>query len=405
MNLEQIDQLLADWKKKIDLVSQNLIDLNSLPAYQRLSGGYGFPKVQLTGITQAQVTPALEAMNDLFQHFDLLRNTIDQAIDLRKQVSWFLGSEQKVNQIEQLLTGESIQLPVLETPLAQRGLLSAAQTANAIAPETLLMVMTNAFQVAKDVVLAVDQAWERLEPALAHAEAEIVSLQKLADSLGVDSCADLSIAEQKITVLRERVESDPLGVQADFDRGLEPLLAQTRAKLRQLVQQQTQVRDNLAIAHQQLQTLRELHAIAETAFQESQEKVTDQSTLQTPLASEQIEALSQWLTRLETKFSEGLLNPVLVGLENWTVKVKQYIEAQKTACTANKAPLEARAELRGRLDALKAKALAWGLAEDTVLVKLALDAKQLLYTRPTPLDQASQLVSQYEKRLNSQPRS
>jgi hypothetical protein len=196
-----------------------------------------------------------------------------------------------------------------------------------------------------------------------------------------------------------------LGVQADFDKEIEPLLSQVRAKLRQLVQQQTQIRDNLAIADQQLKMLLELHAIATAAFRESQEKVTDHSTLQTPLASEQIDALSQWLTRLETKFSEGLLNPVLVGLENWTIKVKQYIEAQKTACTANQAPLAARAELRGRLDALQAKALAWGLAEDAVLVKLAETAKQLLYTRPTPLDQATELVSQYEKRLNSQPGS
>lgn len=404
VNLEQIDQLLADWKKKIDLVSQNLIDFNSFPTYQRLSGAYGFPNVQLTGITQAQVTPAVEAMNDLFQHFDLLRNTVDQANQLRKQISWFLGSEQKVNQIEQLLTGPSIQLPCVHTPLAQRGLLSAAQTANAIAPETLLMVMTNAFQVAKDVVLAVDQAWERLEPALVNAEVEIVSLQKLADSLAVGSLSELATVRQRIVALREQIDSDPLGVQADFDKEIEPQLVQVRAKLKQLVQQQTQIRDNLAIADQQLKTLLELHAIATAAFRESQEKVTDHSTLQTPLASEQIDALSQWLTRLETKFSEGLLNPVLVGLENWTIKVKQYIEAQKTACTANKAPLAARAELRGRLDALKAKALAWGLAEDTVLVKLAETAKQLLYTRPTPLDQATELVSQYEKRLNSQPR-
>ena len=61
--LEQIDQLLADWRKKVDFVGHNLMDLYGLPTYQRLSGTSGFPKAQLTGITEARVTPALEAMN------------------------------------------------------------------------------------------------------------------------------------------------------------------------------------------------------------------------------------------------------------------------------------------------------------------------------------------------------
>jgi hypothetical protein len=43
------------------------------------------------------------------------------------------------------------------------------------------------------------------------------------------------------------------------------------------------------------------------------------------------------------------------------------------------------------------------MAEDATLTELAKEAKQLLYTRPTPLEKAAELVSQYEKRLNSQP--
>jgi hypothetical protein len=363
------------------------------------------PKVKLKGITEGQVTPALEEMSVLFEHFDLLLNTIERATELRKQISWFLVSEQKIYEIEQLLTGSSIQLPAVQTPLAYRGLLTAVETAKAIAPETLLMVMIDVFQDVKGVVLDVDKAWSRLEPAFAAAEAEIISLQKLADSLGVGSLSELSAARQRIAFLGESIESDPLGASEDFDGEIQPLIERVKSTLEQLVQQQAQIRDNFAIAHKYLTKLLELQATAEAALAESREKVTNHSMLQIPLAIEQIDALSQWLTRLETKFAEGLLNPVRVGLENWMAKVKEYIAAQERACIANQAPLEARAELRGRLDALKAKALAWGLAEDAVLVELALDAKQLLYTRPTPLDKATELVAQYEKHLRSQPRS
>jgi hypothetical protein len=403
VNLEQLDQLLADWKKKVDLVGQNLIDLHGLPSYQRLAGVAGFPQAPLTGMTAARVTPALEAMNELFQHFDRLVMVVEKARELRKQVPRFLGSEAKVQEIESLLTGNSIQLPGVLIPLAQRDLLTAAETAQAIAPAQLLAAMIQAFQVARDAVLAVDEAWLRLEPKLDHAEAETLALQSLATSLRIDSCTELYTVRQKIASLRHNLDSDPLGVSADFEAEIQPLIAGVRTTLDRLVQQQKQIQAGFAVAHTLLQRLVELNHQAAAALSESQEKVVDHSTLKMPLAPSQIEAVSQWLTRLESKFAEAsLLNPIGVGLENWTAKVKEYIATEEQAYAANQAPLELRRELRGRLDALKAKALARGLVEDSLLSELAAKAKQLLYTRPTPLDQASAWVSEYEKRLNSQ---
>jgi hypothetical protein len=217
--------------------------------------------------------------------------------------------------------------------------------------------------------------------------------------------SELVTARQKIGALRTSIESDPLGVSGDFDREIKPLIVQVKTTLEQLVKQKNQIRDNLEIAPELLKRLVELNRQATEAFAESKEKVVDHSTLQTPLEQEKIDALRQWLTRLETKFAEGLLNPVRVGLENWTAKVKEYIAGEERAYTANQAPLQTRQELRGRLDALQVKALARGLAEDATLTELAKESKQLLYTRPTPLDKAAELVSQYEKRLNTQPHS
>ncbi len=398
-NLEQIDQLLADWKKKVDIIGQNLMDLYELPTYQRLAGTVGFPKAQLTGITQARVTQALETIGELFQFFSLLMTTVKQATELRKQVSWFLGSEQKVHQLAELLTGKSIQLPTIQTPLAQRGLLSATESSNSIAPEQLLRMMTKEFTLAKNVIIAVDEVWLRLEPILADTEDEIGSLQKLAESLGVSSLNELSAARQKLASLRANINSDPLGVSADFNGEINPVIKRVKSILEVLVKQQSQLRDNITQAYDLLNKLVEQHLQASAAFAERTEKISEYSREQTPLDGDKIEALSQWLTRLETKFAEGLLNPVSVGLGNWTAKVKEYIAVEQAAYAANNAPLEMRKELRGRLEALKVKAMARGLAEDTTLTQLAQQAKELLYSRPTPLAKAAELVSQYEKRL------
>lgn len=394
----EIDQLIADWKNKINIAGQNLLELQELPAYQRLCGGFGFPPVKLTGITATRVTPALEAMNDLFQHFDLLVQTIDKAIKLRHQLPRFL-STQKNSEIAQLLTGASIELPMVQTPLAQRELLTGADT-NKITPAQLLEVMQNAFSVARDAVLAVDDAWTHLDVMLADAEAQIFILQNLAISLNQDCQSELIQAASAIASLRRSIEQDPLGTSAVYQQQVQPLLAQVKATLDQLIKQQNQIREKMAIAHNLLEQLKEFHTKAIAAFAECQDKVLDHSILLPPLPEEQIEALRQWLMKLETKLAEGLVNPIIVGLDNWTIKAREYIASEQQAYAVNNAPLQTRQELRGRLDALQAKALARRLIEDPILTELALQAKQLLYSRPTPLNKAAELVSQYEKRLN-----
>jgi hypothetical protein len=399
--ISEIDQLLADWKNKLQVVSQNLFDLQELPTYQRLCGSPGFPQVHLTGITATRVIPALEAMNDLFQYFDLLVQTVDQANRLRQQLPRFLPTEQKIDEIKQLLTEASIHLSVMQTPLAERELLSATQQTNAIAPAQLLQLMIQAFSVARDGVLAVDAAWGNLEPILADVESQILSWQNLAKALNQGSVSELAQADEAIAAVRERIEQDPLGASADIDRQIKPLLKQVESVLKQAQKQQTQLQEKLAIAQDLLQKLIKLHSESVVAFAESQEKVL-YLTAHTPLTQEQMDALSQWLTRLENKREEGLVNPVMVGLDNWITKAREYIAVEQQAYTTHSNLLQTRRELRGRLEALKAKAFARGFIEDTTLIDLAQTAKQLLYMRPTPLDQASELVSQYEKRVNSQ---
>lgn len=400
MNVEQIDRLLAQWKQNLDRISQNLIDLHGLPTYQQLTAMQS--DVELTGKTQAKVVPALSAMNDLFQNFDLLVKTIDRAVMLRKQVPKFLSSsaESQLREIEYLLTGNSIQLGAQQIPLAQRNLLSAAQTQNAIAPAKLLEVMTAAFQVAKDVVVAVETAQSHLAAKLTRAQTEMRSLQTLADSLGVRTSNELAVAQQNLLDLGDRIICDPLGVSDEFEREIEPIIIRSRQYLEEIARQKASVKQELSQAHQLLQNLISLNQQHQTIFAEYQEKITESGTQSQPLTDEQIEALNQWLDRLAIKFQEGIFQPVKIGLHNWQFRTQEYLSAQQQAYTDNQTALEMRQELRGRLQALQAKALAKGMAENEQLSQIAQQAKQLLYTRPTPLEQAIQLVSEYEKVLN-----
>lgn len=400
MNLDDIDRLLSTWQTQLDCVSQNLLELQELPTYQRLAGEGGFPKEKLTGVTEAQVKPTLEAINDLFQYFEMLLATINKANQLRVSLPRFLASEQKIREIEEILTTASIQLPVVRTPLAQRGLLSAATRENFITPDRLLAAMTQAFETSRDVILAIDTAWLNLEPILINAQTEIIAIQKLANSLGIATLPELTAAQEKLKAINNKISTDPLAVSGNFHQEIEPIILQAKSSLQQLAKQRQEIKENIQNGYKLLNKLIELNHQAKTALAESQVKVTDHSQLQTPLPQAEIDALSQWLNRLETKFNEGLFTPVNIGWQNWNAKAREYIAREEKAFAANQKPIETRMELRGRLDALQAKALARGMAEDKILSELGQQAKELLYTRPTPLDKATELVLQYEKRLN-----
>jgi len=378
-----------------------MLALQELVTYQRLAGEAGFSKAQLTGTTAVQVAEVLDGMNQVFQHFALLVATVNRAAESRKQMPRFLGSEQRLQAVETILLGPSIQLSAVQVPLAQRSLLSVAETTCTVTPDHLLEVMTRTFELAKDTILAVDAAWSHLEPKLAQADAEIQFLQHQANAFKLHDLTDLKAVQQAIAPLRDRVLTDPLGVKSEFEQQIQPLIAQTTKSLNQVLQQQQQVQANLATARPRLQRLQDLNQQASAAYAESLEKVLDHSSLQPALPAAHLDALCQWLSRLETRFAEGLVNPIQVGLENWTVQVNAALAIEQRAITANRAALETRRELRGRLEALKAKALARGRAEDPMLSDLAAQANQILHSRPTDLARALVLVTQYEKQLNS----
>ncbi len=73
-----------------------------------------------------------------------------------------------------------------------------------------------------------------------------------------------------------------------------------------------------------------------------------------------------------------------------------------SAEVANRLPLDTRQELRGRLDALTAKAIAKGKVKNPLLTDLAARARQVIYSSPTDLSMAIDLVREYEQGLNQQ---
>lgn len=69
----------------------------------------------------------------------------------------------------------------------------------------------------------------------------------------------------------------------------------------------------------------------------------------------------------------------------------------RESLTAVTAPLAVRAELRGRLDAYKAKVARLGAAEDPLLVERYDAARRMLWSAPCDLRVAEQAVLRYQQ--------
>ncbi|WP_310488868.1 hypothetical protein [Chamaesiphon sp. VAR_69_metabat_338] len=398
LTLAQIDRLLTDWQQKGDAANQNLLDLYDLSAYQRLSG-VGNPPSNVTGTTQQQASTALTAIERLFEYLELFNQHIDRARKLRRELPSLFINDSQLQAIEHLLVEESIELPNIQIPLAQRDLVGANQLKRAISVDELIERMTIAFIIARDTFVTLEAAWTELEFKLIDTNRSIADLERLAQELQLAPLPELANVRSKFQELQQQIDRDPLAVNLAFGCNLMPLINHVRQELETLAHQRQLLQADFAAAPQLLAQLTQLNRDSIAAEAESQTKIRHDLPMSVPLPAEELTELERWLARLVVKFESGLILPVRVGLNNWLAKVRAYTQLSESALVANRLPLDTRQELRGRLDALTAKAVAKSKVEDSLLTDLGAQAKQVLYASPTDLTLAIELVREYDRRL------
>ena len=415
--MQQIDSTLAAWNNRLAAIAKNLLDLQAEPTYQALTGSGGAAKLTLKGQSAARVEPVLRAMISIFEHFGLLHETIDRATKVRKSLPSLFGADQKMREIEHLLFATSVRLPTDDLPLEERTLLSGVQKADRITPEALLSTMMGAFTTARDTVLAVEEAWSEAAREIDGTEARISNLAEQAHSLGLGAFSSLREAEELLKSLRGRVQPDPFGALNELKTAILPLIAQCAG----VIETAERTRLELLRARDHLSHLEQLHRETLVGSEEVRAKIADCAALPSALSGQKLGGLRDWLARLDCfgdpgrngvdksglsgslnqKRLQATLDSLAVGLRQWNMAVEECVTQERKVGAASRALLEARAELRGRLDALKAKARARGVAERDAVTKLASQAEALLYAQPTDLAQAADAVAGYQRAVSS----
>ena len=326
------------------------MELRSLPSYEILTGGHDGHKVQLTGSSEQRVRPALAALDQSWKDYGVVSTSYSNAVGLRKQMPRFTGVLPAIAQIADVLNIE---------PLYQR--------------------MMQQFEAGKAGLLEIDAAWKKLDGKIGVTSSYL-------DSHRGENAAGIPQLRAAMESIRPRVMTDPLGVCAIFDSQIEPVFNRSRAAMDKLEDQRRNLSRDLLHARASLVTLGLVREQNSQASGERMEKISGRGSPELALPSLRMNELEVRLQALERGgASDGdarrTVDADCAELESYMGELKHLIEEEQSALEKNRAPLDLRRELRGRLSALKAKATARGVSEDTKLAQTAQKAVDLLHAR------------------------
>jgi hypothetical protein len=373
MTLDQIDQLLAEWQRRLDAAAQIVYDIHGLPAWEMLLGS-GKSSLKLTGITAAHYAASIAALEQAIQNYGLLSDLVGRAGDLRKNMPRLLGAGDRIDEIARLLDGPSMP--------------------NGARPIPALKEMSESFHKGQAALAAIDAAWKRLD-------AKQKTIRTWLNTHTGELAPTVAALRAKLEAFKTRTFSDPLGSETEFDSNIQPLFDQIRIAVEALENQRRHVHETIARAGELFEHLRHIRLENEATLHEYKAKLSECPPPAAPMPEEKLRPIAESLDRLKAKLNECAIDAVCAGIEPWLRTASDLFTIEQRALETNRGQLDGRRELRGRLSAMQAKASSRGVSEDAGLTRLAVRAAELLYAQPTPMRQAADVVAQYEASLRN----
>jgi hypothetical protein len=392
MSLEQIDRTIHRLRDAAEQISANLIEIELDPNRKLLDA------TDLRGESATRWAQASASLTQLWQWYSLLDGLLDRAAGLRGKRTHLPASQ--LTELGALLRGASIELSSEQVPLEQRDLLGGSEAARRCTADELLARMSVEFDQSKTVVAAIGRAWDTLVPRLRAARAALDDSAELARTLGDAEPSELDLARRRLSELAGALSKDPLSASVKDIERLETSLQAIRRDLDGVEEVRREISQLLVDAHELLEELRRAVQDGKAAHEEALIKIATPAATEPPCLDS---AFEQQLEDVAELSSRGAWREARNALEQWTTRARSLLDQARRITTENCAPIEARTELRGLLDAYQAKAKQLGLIEDPECSEMFEEAHEALYTAPTDLGQAAELVRRYQQALPEGP--
>lgn len=384
MKSHELDRELNRLKDASERVAANLVELEIDSSRQLLEAS------PLIGESLERWSAASAVLTDLWQWRGHLDAFVERAQELRR--------DRRTGELRALLTEPSIELARSPVPLAERDLLGRSEVAVRCTADELLARMSGAFDEVKTVVARFAQAWESLTPRVTEARSALDRARTLTASVGESGRRDLERAAEQTTALGERLSTDPLSVsRGEVDRLIDSLQAIQR-DLEATAALRRDLDARLTDAHGRLTRLGAVLDECSVARQELLVKVATRGAPPPPACAAD---MAGELDQIAALAGGGAWREARHRLDAWSERIANALEDGEKTLRANRAPVEARNQLRALLEAYQVKAGRIGAIEDPEVERLFAQAHDALYTAPTDLAAAAQFVRRYQERLNT----
>lgn len=373
-----------------DTVQANLLELDNSFGKRMLAGA------TLTGESRQRWDVAAAALAALWETFTAYSAVVDKAAELL--ASSRRPSPARLIEISSLLnTASSVRLTQAVQPLARRDLTGSGVLTVTVA--AAVQEMKKSFTIITDVVSAAETVWNEAADRLQQASAALAGARRQTDGITDETLSQaLGQAETNLARLRDQLNSDPLALwrhgQVDvteLDRLREETTAATAMAARMAA-----LRDD---ADRRIATVAAAVTTARAAYQDAlaaREQVRAKIAAAVP-APPPVAALASRLDGLDAIKSAGRWGRLASELEAVQQQAAAATKSCRDAQSEALALLERRNELRGLLDAYRARAGKVGAAEDTELDVLERRAREVLWSAPCDLEAAADAVTSYQQ--------
>ncbi|MEA2142101.1 MAG: hypothetical protein QOI64_531 [Solirubrobacteraceae bacterium] len=344
--LVDIDRALADLHTGADRLGRLLLELE-LDGDRKL-----LDDAPLKGATASRWSAVAGDLLAAWESHAELTATLERADELRGSRPR-LRAERRT-ELEALLGGR---------PERLRSALQAAEEAAAIVAEAAAAwgALTPRISAAGDAIRAggldgLDGAYERV-------------------------CADLA--------------ADPLSVPAQVD-ALERAVEDARRELADFAAMREEAAERIAAARSLMDSVEAAQRDGEAAHELVLAKIANPSV---PAPRRVLSDLLAGLREIESLVERARWAQARDALARWTGDATPELERALAIAAANRAPIERRNQLRGLLKAYQGKARSLRALEDEQIAALFEGARHELYTAPTDLGVATELITRYQEAL------
>ena len=407
MDRDEVDRALARLGAEHEAIETSLLALQDHAGRRLLEGA------ELTGVTRERWTSTEASITLLWTYFDAYTDALRAARDIRSRRRW--SSREDLVELTELLNGDSVTVAGSASATANAPTLHGGPTklSERYSLVTLVERMNELYATSLDMVVAADAVWSALPARIDLLAAELQRTRRLAHSVGVrpgehPAGDDLERITRILTKLREQVISDPLAfwraaVGSSAPGGGRPDTTVYDREARSLEEVRREIDAVLTVrqdAEKRIVKLRDILSRADRTLAEARTArgevlakiaATEVPVVGGPPTVHQEQRAAAAENRRQAQWHR--LSPLLDSLEQ---KAEDELLRARESLTAVTAPLAVRAELRGRLDAYKAKVARHGFAEDTLLVERYEKARRMLWSAPCDLRAAEQAVLRYQ---------